>query len=341
MARGEFFAVGRQTVVSACKLGVNAGATFLVLARGSGGDNVTTSWSAQAGSKYLGTRWKTANAAIAQLESARIIKRDKTSSTTRPRYTLAKKGELIWLPNSLVDGAGGEIPPITKMRQTQDVMALRLLVEFYGKQNLREDGGISPKVIWRPYEREQAGQRGATVVWRFHNPTTTAGSYEVTGLTITEPSTEPSEYQRVMKIVLKNGLEDFWLRLRLLEQLGLIEWVPYLFEGPEGEPIHPVHANSALDIEAELYAACHEAARRCLTEGQYDLACDKGGVLVPVPSHIQQVQLIGIARLRYRPHTSLTSAWWEDQNACCRGYTEGYARIASSANAAPNAREVA
>src|SRR5215207_6190640 len=116
MARGGFFAVGRQTVVSACKQGVNAGAAFLVLARGSGGDNVTTSWSAQAGSKYLGIRWKTAAAAIKQLEQAKIIKRDRASSTARPRYTLAQKGDLIWLPNSLVDGVAGEIPPITKMR---------------------------------------------------------------------------------------------------------------------------------------------------------------------------------------------------------------------------------
>src|SRR5829696_201780 len=123
MARAGFFAVGRQTAIAACNLGVNAGAAFLVLARGSGGDNVTTSWSAQAGSKYLGTRWKTANTAIAQLERAKIIKRDKASSSTRPRYTLAKKGELIWLPNSLIDGFAGEVPPITKLHQTQDAMA--------------------------------------------------------------------------------------------------------------------------------------------------------------------------------------------------------------------------
>src|SRR5215204_5375835 len=161
MAQGGFFAVGRQTVISACKVGVNAEAVFLVLARGSGGDNITTGWSAQAGSKYLGIRWKTASSAITQLERAKIITRDKASSTTRPRYTLSKKGGLIWLPNSLVDGVGGEIPPITKMRQTQDAMALRLLVELYAKQNLREDGRISPQVIWPAYDRAQVAQRSA------------------------------------------------------------------------------------------------------------------------------------------------------------------------------------
>ena len=30
--------------------------------------------------------------------------------------TLAKKGDLIWLPNALVDGAGAEVPPLAKVR---------------------------------------------------------------------------------------------------------------------------------------------------------------------------------------------------------------------------------
>ena len=47
----------------------------------------------------------------------------------------------IWLPNSLVVGAQVEVPPVELVRQTQDVMTLRMLVDFYHAQNLREDGG--------------------------------------------------------------------------------------------------------------------------------------------------------------------------------------------------------
>jgi hypothetical protein len=37
-----------------------------------------------------------------------------------------------------------------------------------------------------------------------------------------------------------------------------------------------------------------------------------GPQLVPVLRHFANVQMIGVARLRYRPHTKLTAAWWKD-----------------------------
>jgi hypothetical protein len=54
----------------------------------------------------------------------------------------------IWLPNTLVTGAAGETPPIELVRQGQDAMTLRLLVDLYHAQNLRDDGGISRKITW-------------------------------------------------------------------------------------------------------------------------------------------------------------------------------------------------
>lgn len=83
---------------------------------------------------------------IAQLAANRLLKIQKGS--TRPAYALAKKGTPIWLPNALVDGAAGEVPPVARIRQTQNPMALRLLVELYREQNLREDSGVKPSVIW-------------------------------------------------------------------------------------------------------------------------------------------------------------------------------------------------
>ena len=58
------------------------------------------------------------------------------------RYTIAPDPagcpDWIWLPNELVTGAAGETPPIELVRQVQDVMTLRLLVDFYHSQNLRD-----------------------------------------------------------------------------------------------------------------------------------------------------------------------------------------------------------
>jgi hypothetical protein len=117
--------------------------------------------------------------------------------------------------------------------------------------------------------------------------------------------------------------------------------VPYLFEGPDGEPIHPVHETSSLPIEVALYEACAAAAARCLTEWQYEDAADEGGVLVPAPAHVEQVQLIGVARLRYRPHTRLTSAWWAEHTARCGQFAERYEEIANPGFVRSEPRDVA
>ena len=124
-------------------------------------------------------------------------------------------------------------------------------------------------------------------------------------------------------------------------QLGLIEWVPYLFEGPEGEPIHPLHWGSSLPEELALYNACAIAAEHCLTETQYEIAAEDGGALAPVLAHIEQVQLTSIARLHYRPHTTLTAAWWVDHRARCQGFTERYAELVAPSDAGGSSREVA
>jgi hypothetical protein len=50
--------------------------------------------------------------------------------------------EWIWLPNAFVTGATAETPPLELLRQSQDVMALRLAIDLYFSQNLREDSGI-------------------------------------------------------------------------------------------------------------------------------------------------------------------------------------------------------
>jgi|SRR5271163_2730353 len=70
----------------------------------------------------------------------------------------------IWPPNELVISAAGETPPIELIiiRQTQDVMRLRLFIDLYHAQNLRDDGGISRKITWEEYERMRSVSRGHT-----------------------------------------------------------------------------------------------------------------------------------------------------------------------------------
>lgn len=310
----DFSLFGVDTFVRACGLGLNPAAALLVLARGSGRDNVTTKWSAEAVADRLGMRWKRANEAISALQGAKIVLRDKDA--TRPRYAIQRKGLDLWLPNSLIDGVAMETPPIARLRQTQDVMALRLLIEFYGAQNLREDGGIAPTIFRWMYDREPLGEYGQFKVWRFFGGTLSAF--------------HTTEILKPHFITERAGSKDypFWRRHKVLHSLGLIEWVPYLFEGPDGEPIHALAWSSSIEEETTLYRASTEAAARCLTDWQDDQLAEKGGIVVPVPRHIGEAALIGIARLRYRPRTRLTGAWWATHIDRCREFTASYDAIA-------------
>jgi hypothetical protein len=90
---------------------------------------------------------------------------------SRGEFTIAPepeiKPDLIWLPNELVNGAAGETPPLELVRQTQDPMTLRLLIDLYHAQDLREDGGISRGMLRQLYERHEVGHQGQLTVWGF------------------------------------------------------------------------------------------------------------------------------------------------------------------------------
>src|SRR3712207_50432 len=70
---GDFFAVDRRAWARVCGLGMNPAVAYLVLARGTGGDNRTTKWSAKAVKKYTEISRSRAPLAIAELERAKAV----------------------------------------------------------------------------------------------------------------------------------------------------------------------------------------------------------------------------------------------------------------------------
>ena len=321
MAANGFFAVGRQTFISACGLGINPACAFLVMACGTGKDNVSTRWSAEAVGNHAGMRWSAAKEAIEALCNAELV--TKGGKPARPNYKLKKEGDLIWLPRTLVEGAANELVPLVKLRQTQDHMALRLLVELYTAQNLREDGGINTKTVYQSFERRKAGQHGAYTVWCF-----TGGTSFVCWDEVTKPHRRAVLTAEEKEAGSNAGI-DFFRRFSLLQSLGMVEWVPYLYEGEDGEPIHPLNwNNNGLLMERELYDAATAAAARMLTDGQIEHSERFEGILAPVLNHIAEAQLIGVARLKYRPQTAMTSAWWAQHQSVCEGFTEKYNSLA-------------
>lgn len=350
--RGGFFAVDKATWARVCPgLGLNASVAYLVLAAFSGADNETTAASVNAVEKYTGIARARAAAAIKALIDAGVVLQ--TQGGSRPRYKLIPhtapapapkpaRGRkpaasppapsapparaMVWLPNALVTGAKGETAPVERVRQTGDPYILRLLVDLYYGQNLRDDGGIARSVIHRKFSRVKVGEHGPFTVWGF-----TEGMEFVRWGELTNPH-KREKLTPEEQTAGKNPAVDFFPRLQTLVDLGLVQWVPHLVESEDfdSEVIHPYVMNSPLgkgDMEAELGSAAYCAGSVMLAARLRNV--DPGLWFAPLPKHYANAAMVGIARLRYRPHTSNTARWYGQLQELGRKYLERYAYLSA------------
>ena len=231
----------------------------------------------------------------------------------------------IWLPNALVDGAASEVPPIELIRQTRSLPALRLLVELYAVQFLPNYGGVPREMLRVIYDRLKIGARGPFVVWGFTKKHLT-GSY-----VLARPFFTGKIIRRDDGAHLDAGWDDsFWPAVDILETVGLIQSVGMLLDGddPEAEIIHPYGVNGGEPAERELARTAHEAAAAMMTEGQLRRAELEGYPhLVPVQKHIANATLVEVFRLRYRPHTTATAAWYAQMKASTTEWLARYQAI--------------
>ncbi len=394
---GGFFAVDRRVWHLVCGLGMNAAVAYLIMARGTGGDNRTTKWSTHAIETRTMISRSRAQNAIRVLEETGAIHRDPASKSSRPKYRLmpaheikncegfrppleeecrrvhealgdgwtavplmatgrerhrwgsgsprpiaerlvglgfakrsndnrqfqAIRGSLevaslpdwIWLPNTLVDGAAKEVTPVRLVWQTSNVLALRLLVNLYGAQLLDENGGVHFRSIREDYVRHKVGEQGSRVVWGFVPESTRVWPSS----RFVAPHLIANDFE--------TGIEEFWRCWEQLISLKLVGFVEHLVHADtdEGEIVHPVALTDAgLKIERELGRATEQAARAQITDGQAEWACKHGVVMLAgAPRHIEGFQMVGVARLRYRPRTSQTLAFME-QEANWQSLIDGY-----------------
>ena len=220
---------------------------------------------------------------------------------------VAARPDWIWLPNALVDGAAQEIPPVELARQTTNVLVLRLLVNLYGSHTLDEDGGIRFSHIRQEYARHKVGEQGPFVVWGFV-PGNTASAFPEAPFVAPHFATADDAVKQ------EAAWTEFRNCWRQIVDMGLIEIVAHLIEAdtPEGEIIYPVAADkTGLEIERQLRSAATAAGMALITSEQLRCA-NKLGVtlLVPVERRRENVQVMGIARLRYRPRTRRTQAFF-------------------------------
>lgn len=306
---GDFFAVDRLVWAKACKLGLNPAVAYLVLARFSGRDNATTAASVNAIEKYTGIGRSRAKKAVAELCASTIVRLTKTGS--HPRYELSQSSKdteesnWIWLPNALVSGVANETPPVERVRQAQDVLGLRLLIDLYHAQNLVEDGGISRDILWQTFDRREIEQRGAYTVWAFFP-----------GKQYVDPKSNIVSVhfpQATQPLV-----DAFFQRLDCLCDTGLIQWIPYVVES-ETNTAEPLFAcgGDPETLDRKIGNRAFYAAKAILSaKGRKWVTQHEGQVyLVPLPRHLSAVSMEGVARLRYRPKTKMTAAWWGAHNS--------------------------
>jgi hypothetical protein len=323
---GEFFAIDKNRFDVACKHGLNPAVAYLTIARGAGRDHATSFWSVNAIEQYAGISRPKANAAVQLLTDERLLKKERGG--TRPSYRIvhSAKPQWIWLPNAIVEGAADETPPLRLIRQMQDIRRLRLFVAMYDSNDLANDGGISRTVLWRNHTLTKEGNRGASTIWAFDPHGTSTVSTRSPLFTIYAAPGVTGEAR-------ETAAKEFWDGLRALEVLKLVEFVPHIFESdkPEAELIHACAVNAGEPWEKELASAAHKAGLHCLTTGQQQWADDLDRLLFPMPSHIDKLAVIGIARLKYRPQTKMTAAWFAKSKAQAETFMPIYQEIAGDA----------
>jgi hypothetical protein len=307
----------------------NMTAAYLVLACFSQRDNQTTNASVNAIERYTSISRGRAKETLARLCEAGFVRQLKGGSY--PQYLLSKtpstNAELIWLPNTIVTGAGNETPPIERIRETHDPLLFRLFVDLYHEQNLAEDGGVRRDLLWETYSRQKIGEFGQYTIWGFNK----GGQYIRLG-TLFDPHKEVTEGNP------KSRGDPAFSRLATLTALGLLEWLPVVFdanpeENPEAESRFPIGKGGSDELHDRVGAAVDSAAiamlaKLGLSTYGYDYA-------VPLPRHLRWATLFGVARLRYRARTALTAAWWAKYSARCEECIREYQNLALAHEIAP------
>jgi hypothetical protein len=225
----------------------------------------------------------------------------------------AAEPDWIWLPNTIVTGAAGETAPVQLLRQAQNPSALRLFVDLYHSHGLAEDGGVHWRRIRQNYTRHKVGERGPLVVWGFqsgNSETWLNAPFVIPHLT---GQTEEIEEADGLKRRRDAGVKAFWDAWNIVVGLGLVEVVGHIIEADNdnAEIVHPYAIGNGEADERAITTSAQTAAETLLTPGQIEWAQARGLHLLPAPAHqLPNVQLVGIARLRYRPHTKATAAWF-------------------------------
>lgn len=302
MARGEFFQIRKSVLPDLTDLGMNALIAYLILARGSARDNRRTTWSTNAIEKKTGIGRIPARNAIGKLAQTGFL--DVVKAGKRPVYKLSDSPastelygydnglEWIWLPNSIVDGVGLEVPPIEKLRRSGSVETLELFVGLYDLQNLADAHGIHWSFLRGEYKRTKVWSHNQHNVWGF----------DYTGRSACRIGPLAGFLQRV-----GNDWDKLWAALKLFEIHGLLESAACAVEGLSQEaaiifPIDPI-------LHPQTYTAISDLTDEILAGSDAKSAHERHDIVAAIPAEYSAAEVVEIYRTRYRAKTALSASW--------------------------------
>jgi len=228
------------------------------------------------------------------------------------------RGEPVWLPNELIEGVNGNPSPVELIRQTGDPMMLRLLVDLYTVHRLDEWRGVDPRIVCGTFKEVYRRKVGAALVLAW----TPEESFRC-GWQNTVTDLHKSNDQ--------NPATRLYERIELLEDLGLLTFVPHVVDG-DNAPVYPCSRSVGHPLELELGTAAVRAAENILdarSRGGREEPPDLDGseIIAVVPAHMARASLVNIARLTFRPKTAMTRVWLSELAAT---HAEWMARFAST-----------
>lgn len=282
----RFFKVDLQACRSACALGTNQAAAYLVLASGTGADHRTTAWSAKAVYERTGMHGTKAKEAILQLADAGLLR--VVRDGTRPLYELNAFHDLApeeaWLPQAFVGAASDSTSAIRFFRRQRSTGPLLAMLDIYGRTNM----DVSCGVDWRrPGNPRLLYQKRTIRVTK---------DYLVHGFAVHEWA----------------GGDLHFHTLNQLVQAKQIAVVPHIVEhsGRDAEIITPIGLGwHSLDWESRIGVTMAEAGYAMVQNVEFEPR--KKEIIIPFPKHYPDIEVVGIVRPFLLPATVPTLKWVE------------------------------
>ena len=309
-------------------------ASYLVLACGTGGDNVTSRWSATSCQKYAGFSIQTGKVAIEYLEQLGHIsiapKKKATSKNNTYKLTKPKQGNEIYIPKSLIMGVNGEITAINRLYLESNPHLLYLFIRLYAFQYKTLDI-IDPNLVSsllldneREYPEIVYNESGRLNVWGISDFWRLSAKHTTNFFNF-------KSYPLYFKHRDEIGV---WAFYHKLASLGLIQQVTYACVGDdysdpnEIDPICEIdsltqqHFGFLLGCLSEQYASDDK-------QMLWKSVISNNEQLVVLPSNYQKVHFAKFYRLTYRTKLG-DNLRFEQERKINRTVNDAFKSLASS-----------